>query len=179
MSGLDMIHTCPIQDKDSSGKLIPLGNTTLSAYTRLQVLMQDPKTIIVEARATPHVPRRPEWCRWGERGLQTTWDPRYYYFSAASYGSGGDTENWLGNRHEQQPELGSELVNAEQGIRFLGMELARGRTVLLLCPRAAKKDAHGQMIIALLRKRLPRLQVSSLAKEAWRYDQPQNRTAST
>ena len=107
-------------------------------------------------------PRRQEWCRWGERGLQRTWDPRYYYFSDKSYGSGaGTTENWLGKKHDQQPELGIELVNAELGIRFLQIGLEQGKTTVLLCTHKAKGDerCHWKVIVELLRPRMPDLQV--------------------
>lgn len=141
--------------------LIPMWDTMPNSYERLQAIMSDPQAIIVEARANPHVPRRPEWCRWGERGLQRTWDPRYYYFSDRSYGSGAGTENWLGNAHDQQPELGIELVNAELGIRFLQIGIGQGKTTLLLCSSKGKKNErrHWKVIVELLQQRVPDLQV--------------------
>lgn len=62
----------------NTGILVPLWYAAPNAYKRLQALMLDPRAIIVETRATPHVPRRPEWCRWGERGLQRTGEPCHW-----------------------------------------------------------------------------------------------------
>ncbi len=146
----------------NTGILVPLWYAAPNAYKRLQALMLDPRAIIVETRATPHIPRRPEWCRCGERGLQRTWDPRYYYFSDRSYGSGGGTtENWLGNTHDQQPEFGIELVNAELGIRFLQIGIGQGKTTVLLCATKGKEGepCHWKVIVELLRLRMPDLQV--------------------
>jgi len=47
----------------NTGILFPLWYAAPNEYKRLQALMLDPRAIIVETRATPHVPRRPEWCR--------------------------------------------------------------------------------------------------------------------
>ncbi len=145
-----------------TGILIPFWYATPNSYKRLQAIMSDPQAIIVETRSTPHAPRRPEWCRWGERGLQRTWDQRYYYFSDTSYGSGvGTTENWLGNTHDRQPELGIELVNAELGIRFLQLGIEQGKTTVLLCTHKAKEDeqCHWKVIVEMLRSRMPDLRV--------------------
>lgn len=147
--------------KLSTGILIPTWDTMPNSYERLQTIMSNPQAIIVEARTTPDTPRRPEWSRWGERGLQRTWDPRYYYFSDTSYGGGAGTENWLGNAHDQQPELGIELVNAELGIRFLQIGIEQGKTTVLLCSSKGKKNErrHWKVIVEMLKLRVPDLQV--------------------
>ena len=143
----------------STGTLIPIWDTMPNSYERLQAIMSNAQAIIVEARTTPDTPRRPEWSRWQ---LQRTWDPRYYYFSDKAFGSGtGTTENWLGNKYEQQPELGIELVNAEMGIRFLQIGLEQGKTTVLLCSAKGKKSErrHWKVIIELIQARMPDLQV--------------------
>lgn len=141
------------------GRLIPFGYGNPGSTERLQELMTDKNTIIIETRYTPYAPYRIQWNRWGKKGLFNTYDPRYYYFSEKSYGDGSNDLNWLGNRNYKQPELGIQLVNPEQGIKYVVMGLERGQNVILLCGCKAYESCHRRIICELVAEKLPEVEI--------------------
>jgi Protein of unknown function (DUF4031) len=115
------------------GTLYLIGYTTPGVDAYFEALMANEQTVAVEGRFTPYARGRVRWCRQGPEGLAATWKDRYCYFSERTVHGSGSPENWLGNEHYRQPELGIKIVNLELGLTHLYPLLVMGKNVALIC----------------------------------------------
>ena len=124
------------------GKLVPFGYATPDAQARLEALMQNKKTMLVNIRFNPVSRWNPVWRK---KTLQLTWQERYYALPC------------LGNiNYKGGPIL---IANPDLGIPVLVRILQRGCNLILLCACAKYETCHRKVVCELVRQVLPEVEV--------------------
>lgn len=151
------------------GKLYPLGYATPGSWPRLEQLMADPATVLVDARLTPFAHNRPIWSRLGPDGLQKRWGERYVFLMDPASG-----KNALGNQNYKVRNAPVALVNAEMGLREILNRLAQGQSVVLLCGCLNYERCHRRTIVEWLLAQQPDIKVILESKQEEAHGQAYN-----
>jgi len=128
----------------NQGILYPLGYAAADAEQHLVARMQSSSILLVDIRYRPYSRWRPYW---NKRNLQARFGECYLH------------RQQLGNVNYQHPELPIQLLNPEQGIEDLVPLLEAGVSLVLLCACKHYASCHRSLVVALLQKRLPDLEI--------------------
>ncbi len=120
------------------GTLIPFGYTISDAEIRLQEIMSNPGTLLLDIRSRPVSRYRPQW---NKSRLKAQWGRRYAH-----------TRN-LGNINYKDRSLPIVLRAPEPSITTAARFLERGYSIVVLC--ACKDDAtcHRKLVTELIEQR--------------------------
>ncbi len=138
----------------SFGTLYPLGYAAPGSQARLEQLMAEQATVLVDVRLVPFAHNRPRWSRLGPSGLQKRWGARYVVLVDPASG-----KNALGNQNYHRRGAPVSLVNAELGLRAVLDLLAQERNVVLLCGCLHYEHCHRRTIVDLLLAKQPDITV--------------------
>lgn len=123
--------------------LIPFGYSTPDATSRLDALMSDEQTILIDIRYSVKSLKRPEWS--GE-ALQARYGKRYLWLQS------------LGNRNyfTHGP---IEIARPDIGIPRLLSGLEKGYTLILLCTCKEYAHCHRKVIVEMVQEHMPSVEV--------------------
>ncbi len=124
------------------GRLYPFGYAERTAPARLEQLMADEQTWLIDIRRVP-------WCRWNAawcaKGLEQRWGRRYHQFGA-----------WFGNLNYRGGPI--QLADPRNGIWRLE-NILKHRSAVILCACLSYDTCHRKTVCELMQERLPELEI--------------------
>ncbi len=120
------------------GRLIPFGYTIPDAETRLNDIMSDPGTLLLDIRSRPVSRYRPQW---NKSRLKAQWGRRYAH-----------SRN-LGNINYKDRSLPIVLRAPEPSITTAARFLERGSTIVVVCACKDYDICHRKLVTELIEQR--------------------------
>ena len=137
-----------------TGRLIPFGYATRNSQERLEALMQDATTLIVDIRKMPYS----KWgVSWRKDALMARWGDHYFGGRYRHLGA-------LGNLAFTTQEV--QLANPAYGVNEVKKLLEHGHDIILLCACAQYAQCHRKDVTELIQQAMPGVEVVQPESEA-------------